>query len=126
MKTQVKFTIFIAIVIVLIGGFGLYSALKPTPPSKLDGFAQCLKTAGAEFYGAFWCTHCQEQKEDFGTSAKYLPYIECSKSNNSQMQVCIDNKIESYPTWRFKDGTSQTGRLSLQVLAEKTQCVLPQ
>lgn len=126
MKTQIKFIIFIGIVIVLIGGFGLYSVLKPEPPSKLDGFAQCLKTSGAEFYGAFWCTHCQEQKEDFGTSAKYLPYIECSKPDNSQMQVCIDKKIESYPTWRFKDGTSQTGRLPLQTLADKTQCVLPQ
>ena len=126
MKTQVKFIIFIVIVIILVGGFGIYSALKPVPPSKLDGFAQCLKSSGAEFYGAFWCPHCQEQKAEFGTSAKYLPYIECSKPDNSQTQVCIDKKIESYPTWYFKDGTSQNGRLTLQTLADKTQCVLPQ
>lgn len=125
MKTQLKFIIFIAAVVIIVGGFGLYQAFKPVPPSKLDGFAECLKTSGAEFYGAFWCPHCQEQKAEFGTSAKYLPYIECSNPDQSQTQICIDKKIESYPTWYFKDGTSQSGKLELQTLTDKTGCVLP-
>lgn len=126
MKTQTKFIIFIAIVVVLVGGFGVYYSLKKAPGSKLDGFAQCLKTSGAEFYGAFWCPHCQEQKKEFGASVKYLPYIECSNPDNTQTQVCIDKKIEGYPTWIFKDGTIQTGKMELVDLAAKTQCVLPQ
>lgn len=123
---QTKFIIFIIVIVLIVGGFGAYMSLKPEPPSKLDGFAQCLKSSGAEFYGAFWCVHCQEQKDEFGSSAKYLPYVECSNSDNTQIQICIDNKIEGYPTWVFKDGTRLSGKLSFETLAEKTQCVLPQ
>lgn len=37
-----------------------------------------LKEAGAKFYGAFWCSHCQDQKVAFGKEAQMdLPYIEC-------------------------------------------------
>ena len=126
MKTQVKFIIFIVVVVILVGGFGIYYSFKPEAPSKLDGFAQCLKSSGAEFYGAFWCSHCQDQKKEFGASAKYLPYIECSNPDNSQMQVCVDKKIEGYPTWIFKDESRLSGKLELTTLAEKTACVLPQ
>ena len=126
MKTQVKFIIFIVAVIVLVGGFGVYSAFKPVPPSKLDSFAQCLKASGAEFYGAFWCPHCQDQKKEFGSAVKYLPYIECSNHDQTQTQICKDKKVESYPTWIFKDGSIVTGKMELTALRDKTQCVLPQ
>ncbi|MFA6515320.1 MAG: thioredoxin domain-containing protein [Candidatus Paceibacterota bacterium] len=126
MNTKKNFLIFIIIVVVIIGGLGIYLNLKPQAPSKLDGFAQCLKSSGAEFYGAFWCPHCQEQKAEFGSSEQYLPYIECSNPDNTQTQVCIDKKIEGYPTWIFTDGERLSGKLSLETLAEKTQCVLPQ
>src|ERR1035437_3901181 len=126
MKKQIKFIVFIVLIVLLVGGFGIYISMKPQPPSQLDGFAQCLKTSGAEFYGAFWCPHCQAQKKLFGSSVKYLPYIECSNPDNTQTQVCIDKKIESYPTWYFKDRSTLSGELPLATLAEKTQCVLPQ
>lgn len=126
MQTKTKFIIFIAIIIVLVGGYGLYTNLKPQGPGKLDAFTQCLKSSGAEFYGAFWCPHCNEQKDEFGSSKRYLPYIECSNPDNTQTQICIDKKIEGYPTWIFADGTSLSGKQSLEILAEKTKCVLPQ
>jgi len=108
MKKQTKFIIFIALVVLIIGGLGLYFSLKPEAPSKFDGFAQSLKDKGAIFYGAFWCPHCQAQKAEFGTSKKYLPYVECSNPDQSQTQICIDNKIESYPTWTFKNDMTLT------------------
>jgi len=126
MQTKMKFIIFIVLVVVIIGGFGIYSAVKPQGPGKLDGFAQCIKSSGAEFYGAFWCSHCKEQKNEFGSSAQYLPYIECANPDNTQTQICIDKKIKGYPTWIFKDGSTLSGKLSFETLAEKTQCVLPQ
>lgn len=126
MQTKTKFIIFIVLVVVIIGGFGLYTGLKPQAPGKLDSFAQCIKASGAEFYGAFWCVHCQEQKKEFGSSEQYLPYIECSNPDNTQKQICIDKKIEGYPTWIFKDGSILSGKLSLETLAQKTQCLLPQ
>lgn len=37
-----------------------------------------LRDAGAKMYGAFWCSHCFEQKEVFGKDAVgVLPYVEC-------------------------------------------------
>ena len=126
MQTKTKFIIFIVLVVIIIGGLGVYFATRPPKPSKLDGFAQCLKASGAEFYGAFWCPHCQEQKAEFGTSAEYLPYVECSNADNTQTQICIDKKIEGYPTWIFKDGTSLSGKQTLETLAQNTQRVLPQ
>lgn len=106
MKT--KFIIFIVLIVLIIGGFGIYLNAQPTAPSKYDSFAQALKSGGATFYGAFWCPHCQEQKEEFGSSKKYLPYVECANPDNSQTQICKDKKIESYPTWSFKDGIKIT------------------
>jgi thiol-disulfide isomerase/thioredoxin len=95
----------------------------PTPVAK---FAQCLKDEGAIFYGAFWCPHCKSQKALFGDAESQLPYVECSTlDGNSQTQICRTRKIESYPTWEFKNGTRSTGVLSFAELAEKTGCVAP-
>jgi thiol-disulfide isomerase/thioredoxin len=103
-----------------------WAAMQQSTPSKLDGFAQCLKDKGAVFYGAFWCPHCQDQKKLFGTAKRLLPYVECSTPNgNGQQQICVDKKIEGYPLWEFADGTRESGLMSLEKLAEKTNCLLP-
>lgn len=95
-------------------------------PGKLDGFAQCIKDKGAVFYGAFWCPHCQRQKAMFGGSEKLLPYVECSTADGKgQLPVCINKKIASYPTWEFKDGSRETGEVSLEKLAQKASCQIP-
>lgn len=103
-----SFIIFIVAVIVIVGGLGLYFANKPGKPSKYDQFAQTLTEKGAKFYGAFWCVHCQSQKEAFGSAKKYLPYVECSNTDNSTTKICEEKQIESYPTWQFKDGIKIT------------------
>ena len=105
----------------------LQSNNTPPGPGKYDAFATCLKDKGSVFYGAFWCPHCQAEKKLFGSSAKLLPYVECSTADASaQTQACIDKKIESYPTWEFADGSRLTGEIPLQQLADKTSCPLPQ
>ena len=95
--------------IILIGGIGFISN-KSKAPGKLDGLARALGDSGAKMYGAFWCPHCQAQKAEFGTSKEYLPYVECANPDRSQTQVCIDNKVESYPTWKFKEGFTITSK----------------
>lgn len=127
--TNVK--IFTSVIIVLILGIIATVLLKgestPPGPGKYDQFAQCLKDKGAVFYGAFWCSHCQAQKKLFGSSAKLLPYVECSTlDGRSMLPVCTDKKIEGYPTWEFTDGSRMSGEISLEKLAEKTTCILPQ
>ncbi len=115
------------ILIILAVGTLFYSLVYyPLQPGKLDDFAACLKDKGATFYGAFWCPHCQNQKQMFGKSVKLLPYVECSAPDgNSQLPVCNNKKIESYPTWEFKDGSRETGEVPLVTLSEKTGCQLP-
>ena len=50
---------------------------RPSPPKAVE-LAARLREAGAKMYGAFWCSHCQEQKQAFGAEAQRdLPYVEC-------------------------------------------------
>jgi thiol-disulfide isomerase/thioredoxin len=109
---------------IVIGG---YFIIKSTPPpvGMYDTFAKCIANTSTTFYGASWCPHCAAQKNDFGSSAHYLPYVECSYTPGTQTQVCIDKGITNYPTWYFPDGSSSTGEQSLATLAQKTGCSLP-
>lgn len=124
MKKSLIFSLSIVIVVLAVAGLYIFSSRNP---GKYDQFATCLKDKGALFYGAFWCPHCQDQKKMFGSSAKMLPYIECSLPDASgQTPVCKEKKIEGYPTWIFADGTQESGTLTLAQLAEKTSCALPE
>ncbi|MFA6000446.1 MAG: hypothetical protein WC783_05770 [Candidatus Paceibacterota bacterium] len=123
--------IFVSVIVILVVGVIATAFLRdtstPAGPGKLDSFAQCINDSGAVFYGAFWCSHCQAQKKLFGSSAKLLPYVECSTPDGrGQLQVCRDKKVEGYPTWRFADGTELNGEVPLLELAKKTSCVLPE
>ncbi len=115
----------VLIALVVIGGY--FYTQRTTTPGKYDGLALCLKDKGATFYGAFWCPHCQNQKSLFGSSKNLLPYVECSTPDGKgQFQICNEKKIGSYPTWIFSDGSRQSGEVSLQDLASKTKCSVPQ
>ena len=95
------------------------------PTQDYNAFATCIANSGAKFYGAFWCPHCKDQKEMFGDAAEKLPYVECAEGGkNAQVQLCLDEKVESYPTWKFQDGTTHVGTMELQDLADQTACPL--
>ncbi len=130
MNDKRKIKIFILIIGLLILGTVVMvlfrSRSTSSEPGKYDAFTTCLKDKGAVFYGAFWCPHCQAEKELFGFSEKLLPYVECSTPDGqNQTQICKDNKITSYPTWVFTDGSQLNGEITLQQLADKTSCLLP-
>jgi uncharacterized membrane protein/glutaredoxin len=82
------------------------------------GLANHLSETGAKFYGAFWCPHCRDQKELFGSSVHRLPYIECSPGGQGtpQASVCDAAGVKSYPTWII-NGTRYVGTQSLDELA---------
>lgn len=122
--------VFILIALVVLGGVIWFlgrPASVPTGPGQYDQFATCLTNKGAKFYGAWWCPHCKNQKALFGSSAQYLPYIECAAPGDTsgQLPVCKDAKIDGYPTWVFADGSREAGEVSFERLAEKTGCELP-
>jgi hypothetical protein len=122
MKTLTWSLIAVAVVISIF----IYVQSLPPPLGKYDAFAKCIANTSTTFYGAFWCPHCHNQKGEFGSAAQYLPYVECSLPDQSgQTQACIDKGIQTYPTWYFPDGSSTTGEMSLETLAQKTGCALP-
>jgi thiol-disulfide isomerase/thioredoxin len=126
MKFSTNTSLIIIGLLVIGAGFGIWSMLRNTNSEpELKPFAQCLGESGATFYGAFWCPHCQSQKDMFKRAKRHLPYVECSTANRSQKQECSEIGIESYPTWIFGDETKMTGSLSLEILSEQTGCILP-
>lgn len=84
----------------------------------VEGLAKCLSDSGAKLYGAYWCPHCQEQKDMFGEAAEYLPYVECTE----EAEACASAGIQGYPSWILADGTVLLGGQSLETLAEATGC----
>ena len=93
---------------------------------SLDAFAKCLAANRTKMYGAYWCPHCADQKEMFGSSFQYVPYVECGvPGSRDEGPVCKDAGIKHFPTWQFADGERQEGTLPLQSLGTKTGCGLP-
>ncbi len=117
--------IFVILIIVIFGSIFVLRYYSEAPDNPYLGFAQCIKESDTTFYGVFWCNRCIEQKRLFGRAAKELPYVECSTPDRSAQQICIDEGIEGYPTWRFGDGSELTGVQELSILAGKTNCSLP-
>jgi len=77
---------------------------------------------GATMYGAYWCPHCQRQKELFGYEAfQYINYIECSpKGYKNNFSMCINDGIEGYPYWKFNNGEDQSGEMELVDIVKKS------
>lgn len=124
------------IVLILVGLVALVlvvnlsSSKQKTPAiagaqDQVEEFAVCIANSGAKMYGASWCSHCEDQKEDFNNSES-LPYTECSTADGKgQTAICAAEGIASYPTWRFGDGQEKSGALSFSQLAEYTGCAEP-
>lgn len=76
-----------------------------------------LKRLDASFYGAFWCSHCYEQKQTMGSEAMaMIPYVECARDGeNSQSKLCKEKEIPGYPTWEIK-GKLYPGEQSIDEL----------
>lgn len=110
--------ILIILAIIVYGSYTYYA--KANAPGMYDEFAQCLTTAGVGMYGTDWCPHCQEQKRLFGNSFSKVTYINCDANS----VACQSQGVEGYPTWIFADNTRLSGTQPLEVLAEKTGCML--
>ena len=126
--------LYIIISLLVLAGV-VWLIVTPGKAGALDAFAKCITAKKTvTFYGAFWCPHCQAEKARFGSSAQYLPYVECSNPDGqSQDQVCNEAGITTYPTWQFATGTTpmatstyrHEGEMELVDLAQATDCPLP-
>ncbi|XP_042478668.1 thiol-disulfide oxidoreductase LTO1 [Macadamia integrifolia] len=84
---------------------------KESSPLAIS-LAKHLHSIGAKMYGAFWCSHCLEQKEMFGReAAKVLDYVECFpdgyRRGTKIAKACADAGIEGFPTWVINGQSSQ-------------------
>jgi len=115
MKTKhwIITSIVILVLIILI----LNPFKNNSKPGEYDAFAQCLADSGLVMYGTEWCPHCQNQKEMFGKSFKFVNYIDCDKNR----ETCLIKGIQGYPTWKIND-ESYTGTQQLETLSEITGC----
>ena len=97
--------------------------LKVTSESTKESIAlaKYLKDNGVVKYSAYWCPNCLDQSELFGKEAyKELNVVECARDGkNSQTQLCIDKKIEGFPSWEI-NGKIIIGVRTLKELSELT------
>ena len=107
------------VTLLLVTGVFLLSKPEKVDP-QMDAFAQCVASSKITMYGAYWCSHCQAQKKLFGPSFKYVPYVECTQ----QTGLCLEKKIEGYPTWIDAAGNRYDGEQTLEKIAEIAQCKL--
>ena len=114
--------------VLIVAAVGLTYYFGNRRQHEHDKFAQCLKDRGVRMYGAWWCPHCQEQKEKFGASFKLVDYVECGVQGDTSVrtQVCKDADIKHYPTWQFPPTGERVERVfELEELSAKTSCPLP-
>jgi len=114
----------IGVVVVLFAGVAAFALYKRN--HRYDDFAKCLAGKHTSMYGLYWCEHCAEQKEMFGSSFQYVPYIECGVKGQrlGEEKSCQDKGVKLFPTWEFTDGRHQ-GEMSLEALSERSGCSLP-
>jgi hypothetical protein len=106
---------------------GAYLAGRYYKNHKYDSFAKCLATKNARMYGLYWCSHCADQKREFGASFRYVPYIECASANDPHQltPACKAAGVNQFPSWQFDADPPKVGVLTLQELSQKTGCSLP-
>jgi len=121
---RVENIIALLVVLAVVFGIGYFVYNKKTAPGEYDQLAQCLTDKGVKMYGAWWCPHCKAQKEAFGNSFDLIDYVECAGSSpqSPQLQICNDEGVEGYPTWKFPNGTVLSGEQSMKKLAETAGC----
>jgi glutaredoxin len=99
---------------------------KPTPLeiTKISSdealtLAKQMESLNARMYGAYFCTHCYDQKQAFGKEAfSRISYVECTQDGeDSQLGLCREKGIRSVPTWEIS-GKLFVGERSIDELQE--------
>ena len=104
----------------------VYLAGRYYEDHKYDSFAKCLAGKNAKMYGLYWCPHCADQKREFGSSFRYVPYVECASENPHELTpACKAAGVKLFPSWQFGADPPKEGILELQDLSLKTGCSLP-
>lgn len=96
--------------------------VSSTSAPEAVALAKRLRDAGARMYGAFWCSHCFDQKQAFGKEAMaFFPYVECypdgfRKGVELAPACAAVDGLKGFPTWVI-GGRTLEGEQSFEVLA---------
>ncbi len=121
MNKKILFVIILIFLAIIFAAFYFYFYKTPAQTAtRLDDFAKCLASKNITMYGAAWCAHCQDQKNLFSGSFKFVPYVECP----DEPQKCLNEGVTGYPTWVFPDGKKLTGEQGLEKLSQESSCPL--
>ncbi|MBS3115992.1 hypothetical protein J4421_00170 [Candidatus Woesearchaeota archaeon] len=131
----------IILTLLILGLFFIIGCSSSSYPKDVtDKLANCLAEKEVKEYGAFWCPNCAKQEKMFGKSNFILKekevYIECDprcdvakeelpaacRGIKAKTSLCLEKKVEKYPTWEFKDGTRIVGVQPLETIAQKAGC----
>ncbi len=84
-------------------------------------FAKFLRDNNVVMYSAYWCPHCNDQKQLFGKKAvDELLIVECAKDGkDNNYKLCQEKEIEGFPSWEINNQIL-SGTISLNELAEMT------
>lgn len=93
--------------------------ITTTSTPRAMALADDLSDLDAHFYGAFWCSHCFDQKQALGREAMAkIPYVECSKDGmGANTALCRQKNVPGYPTWEIA-GKLYPGEQALEELEE--------
>lgn len=129
---QLFFSGVIVALVVLVGTLGVYANVNNPQVAESDPYAvttesgtaevalaQHLTQQGVKMYGAYWCPHCQNQKQLLGKEASsQIDYVECDPSGkNPRPDLCKAAGIQGFPTWEIK-GKLYQGEKTLAELAD--------
>ena len=97
----------------------------PAPPVTATSSQRALKIGddlkdlNAKMFGAYWCSHCYEQKQRLGKEAfMNVQYMECAAEGlNSKADMCKERKVPGYPTWEI-NGNLYPGDMYLDELED--------
>jgi len=104
-------------VLTVLAALGAFAVSPAGATPYQVGLARHLSSTRAVMYGAYWCPHCQEQKEMFSEAASMLPYVECDpKGSGARPALCEQASVKSFPTWVIGD-QRLVGTQSLDALA---------
>jgi hypothetical protein len=119
-----KYAQYGAVLVLLVA---VFAAGRYYKNHKYDSFAKCLSSKNAKMYGLYWCSHCADQKREFGSSFRYVTYIECATADDPHelTPACKAAGAKLFPSWQFGSDLPKEGVLSLEALSEKTGCSLP-
>ena len=89
-------------------------------PQKVK-FAKFLRENNIAMYSAYWCPHCHDQKQLFGSEAvKELKVVECARDGqDNEYELCQTKGIEGFPSWEI-NGEIYSGTRDLNDLAIMT------